>query len=151
MLTCPLHPSLTAAQGVLARQLDGAPSWLPTSAAVAGEPMAGQINSGNNSLDENNDSIVSSSNNLKDRCFIKFGAFSVDVKQMLKAGNIDSMVTLPAKLIFQGDNFLTKIEATKQRRFIKSGYVSSRENIEKPRKYIFIGLMQVEIIEETPS
>ena len=115
------------------------------------EPMAGQINSGSNSLNENNDSIISSSNNLKDRCFIKFGAFSVDVKQMLKAGNIDSMVTLPAKLIFQGDNFLKKIEATKQRRFIKSGYVSSRENIEKPRKYIFIGLMQVEIIEETPS
>ena len=115
------------------------------------EHMAGQINSGSNSLDENNDSIVSSSNNLKDRCFIKFGAFSVDVKQMLKAGNIDSMITLPAKLIFHGDNFLKKIEATKQRRFIKSGYVSSRENIEKPRKYIFIGLMQVEIIEETPS
>ena len=115
------------------------------------EHMAGQINSGSNSLDENNDSIVSSSNNLKDRCFTKFGAFSVDVKQMLKAGNIDSIVTLPAKLIFQGDNFLKKIEATKQRRFIKSGYVSSRENIEKPRKYIFIGLMQVEIIEETPS
>jgi hypothetical protein len=78
--------------------------------------------------------LFSSSNNLKDRCFIKFGAFSEDVN-----------------LIFQGDNFLKKIEATKQRRFIKSGYVSSRENIEKPRKYIFIGLMQVEIIEETPS
>jgi hypothetical protein len=115
------------------------------------EPMAGQINSGSNSLNENNDSIISSSNNLKDRCFIKFGAFSVDVKQMLKAGNMDSMVTLPAKLIFQGDNFLKKIEATKQRRFIQSGHVSSRENIEKPRKYIFIGLLQVEIIEETPS
>ena len=40
------------------------------------EPMAGQINSGSNSLDANIDSIISSSNNLKARSFIKFGAFS---------------------------------------------------------------------------
>jgi len=63
--------------------------------------MAGQNNSGSNSLDANIDSIISSSNNLKAHSFIKFGAFSVDVKQMLKAENIDSMVTLPAKKIFR--------------------------------------------------
>ena len=40
------------------------------------EPMAGQINSGSNSLDANIDSIISSSNNLKAHSFIKFGAFS---------------------------------------------------------------------------
>ena len=40
------------------------------------EPMAGQINSGINSLDANIDSIISSSNNLKAHSFIKFGAFS---------------------------------------------------------------------------
>jgi hypothetical protein len=91
------------------------------------EPMTGQNNSGSNSLDANIDSIISSNNNLKAHSFIKFGAFSVDVKQMLKAGNIASMVTLPAKLIFQGDNFLEKIETTKQRRFVQSGYLSSRE------------------------
>jgi len=40
------------------------------------EHMAGQINSGSNSLDANIDSIISSSNNLKAHSFIKFGAFS---------------------------------------------------------------------------
>ena len=33
---------------------------------------------------------------------------------MIKDGIIDSTVTLPNKLIFQGDKFLKKIKATKQ-------------------------------------
>ena len=55
-----------------------------------------------------------SSNNLNASSFIKIGAFSLDVTQMIKDGIIDSMVTLPNKLIFQGDKFLKKIKATKQ-------------------------------------
>ena len=95
--------------------------------------MAGQINSGSNSLDVNIDSIISSSNNLKARSFIKFGAFSVDVKQMWKAEKIDSMVTLPTKIIFRGVNFHKKMEEKKQ------------------RKYFYIGAMEVDVHEVMPT
>ena len=78
------------------------------------EPMAQQNNSFGNFSDENKDSIILSSNNLNASSFIKIGAFSLDVTQMIKDGIIDSMVTLPNKLIFQGDKFLKKIKATKQ-------------------------------------
>ena len=97
------------------------------------EHMAGQINSGSNSLDVNIDSIISSSNNLKARFFIKFGAFSVDVKQMWKAEKIDSMVTLPTKIIFRGVNFHKKMEEKKQ------------------RKYFYIGAMEVDVDEVMPT
>ena len=97
------------------------------------EHMAGQINSGSNSLDVNIDSIISSSNNLKARSFIKFGAFSVDVKQMWKAEKIDSMVTLPTKIIFRGVNFHKKMEEKKQ------------------RKYFYIGAMEVDVHEVMPT
>jgi len=97
------------------------------------EHMAGQINSGSNSLDVNIDSIISSSNNLKARSFIKFGAFSVDVKQMWKAEKIDSMVTLPTKIIFRGVNFHKKMEEKKQ------------------RKYFYIGAMEVDVDEVMPT
>ena len=45
---------------------------------------------------------------------------------MIKDGIIDSMVTLPNKLIFQGDKFFKKIKATKQIS-IQSSPVPSRE------------------------
>ena len=78
------------------------------------KPMAQQNNSFGNFSDENKDTIILSGNNLNASSFIKIGAFSLDVTRMINDGIIDSMVTLPNKLIFQGDNFLKKIKATKQ-------------------------------------
>jgi hypothetical protein len=70
----------------------------------------------------------SSGYNLKDPYFIKLGAFSFDVKQNLtKAGLINSGTILPSKLIFKGSN-----------------YIEQRGG-KKPRKYLCIGSMQVEV------
>ena len=96
------------------------------------EPMARQIETAENSRITCNNNSGIGNGNYGTSAIMQLGTLSSDGKYGKNMNKLLSAVpTSWPKMKFAGANL--------------------RENIEKSRKYIFIGRMQVEIIEETPS
>ena len=100
--------------------------------SLSDEPMARQIETAENSRITCNNNSAIGNGNYGISAIMQLGILSSDGKYGKNMNKLLSVVpTSWPKMKFVGANL--------------------RENIEKSRKYIFIGLMQVEIIEETPS